>query len=84
MKEVSIYSTPTCHFCHIAKDFFKENNIPYTEYDVSVDMAKRQEIVKLSGQMGVPVITIDNDLIVGFNEPRLRELLGVSDMQQAA
>lgn len=84
MKEVSIYSTPTCHFCHIAKDFFKENNIPYTEYDVSVDMAKRQEIVKLSGQMGVPVITIGNDLIVGFNEPRLRELLGISDLQQAA
>lgn len=77
MKEVSIYSTPTCHFCHLAKDFFKENNIAYTEYDVSVDMEKRNEVVKKSGQMGVPVITIGNDLIVGFNEPRIRELLGV-------
>ena len=64
MKEVSIYSTPTCHFCHIAKDFFKENNIPYTEYDVSVDMAKRQEIVKRSGQMGVPRLTRGG---LGFN-----------------
>lgn len=77
MKEVSIYSTPTCHFCNLAKDFFKENNIAYTEYDVSVDMDKRNEVVKKSGQMSVPVITIGNDLIVGFNEPRIRELLGV-------
>lgn len=77
MKEVSIYSTPTCHFCNLAKEFFKENNISYTEYDVSVDMDKRAEIIKRSGQMGVPVITIGNDLIVGFNEPRIKELLGV-------
>lgn len=77
MKEVSIYSTPTCHYCNMAKDFFKENNISYTEYDVSVDMDKRNEVVKKSGQMGVPVITIGNDLIVGFNEGRIRELLGV-------
>ncbi|OGI72553.1 NrdH-redoxin [Candidatus Nomurabacteria bacterium RIFCSPHIGHO2_02_FULL_38_15] len=77
MKNVSIYSTPTCHFCHMAKDFFKANNINYTEYDVSVDVDKRNEVIKKSGQMGVPVITIDNDLIVGFNEPRIRELLGL-------
>lgn len=77
MKEVTIYSTPTCHFCHLAKDFFNENNIKYTEYDVSVDMEKRQEIIKRSGQMGVPVITIDNDLIVGFNEPAIRQILGL-------
>jgi glutaredoxin-like YruB-family protein len=77
MKDVKIYSTPTCHYCNMAKDFFKENNVAYTEYDVSVDMDKRNEVVKKSGQMGVPVITIGNDLIVGFNEPRIRELLGV-------
>jgi len=77
MKNVSIYSTPTCHFCHMAKDFFKANNINYTEYDVSVDVDKRNEVIKKSGQMGVPVITIDNDLIVGFNEIRVRELLGL-------
>lgn len=77
MKEVSIYSTPTCHFCNLAKDFFKENNIAYTEYDVSVDIDKRNEVVKKSGQMGVPVITIGHDLIVGFNESKIRELLGM-------
>lgn len=77
MKEVSIYSTPTCHYCNLAKEFFKENGVNYTEYDVSVDMEKRNEIIKRSGQMGVPVITIDHDLIVGFNEARLRELLGL-------
>ena len=77
MKEVAIYSTPTCHFCNLAKEFFKENNIKYTEYDVSIDMAKREEIIKRSGQMGVPVITVGYDLVVGFNEPRLRELLNI-------
>ena len=84
MKPVSIYTTPTCHFCELAKEFFAENNVSYTTYDVSTDMAKRTEMVTKSGQMGVPVITIGNDLIVGFNEPRIRELLGITDMQQAA
>ena len=77
MKNVTIYSTPTCHFCHMAKDFFKENNIAYTEHDVAKDMAKRQEMVTKSGQMGVPVIIIDNELIVGFNKPQISALLGV-------
>lgn len=61
----------------MAKDFFKENNIAYTEHDVASDMAKRQEMVTKSGQMGVPVIIIDNELIVGFNKPQISELLGV-------
>jgi len=78
MKEVQIYSTPSCHFCHLAKDFFKENNIAYTEYDVAVDMDKRKELVEKSGQMGVPVIIIGGDLVVGFNKPKVAELLGVS------
>lgn len=77
MKNVTIYSTPTCHFCHMAKDFFKENNIAYTDYNVATDMAKRQEMMQKSGQMGVPVILIDNDLIVGFNKPQIAQLLGL-------
>ena len=77
MKNVTIYSTPTCHFCHMAKDFFKENNIAYTDYNVATDMAKRQEMVQKSGQMGVPVIIIENDLIVGFNKPQISSLLGL-------
>ena len=78
MKPVAIYTTPTCHFCNLAKEFFTEHNVQYSTYDVSVDMAKRTEMVTKSGQMGVPVITIGNDLIVGFNEPRIRELLGIT------
>jgi glutaredoxin-like YruB-family protein len=72
---VSIYTTPVCHFCHAAKDFFKENNIAYTEYDVAADADRRQEMIDLSGQMGVPVIRIKEDLIIGFDEPKVRELL---------
>ena len=74
---VTIYSTPTCHFCHAAKDFFAENKIPFTDYNVATDLAKRKEMVEKSGQMGVPVITIGNELIVGFDQDRLKELLAV-------
>lgn len=78
MKNVTIYSTPACHFCHMAKEFFKANNVAYTEYDVAADMEKRKEMVDKSGQMGVPVIQIENDLIVGFNKPVISNLLGIS------
>jgi glutaredoxin 3 len=74
-KQVTIYSTPTCHFCHAAKDFFSANHVAFTEYNVASDLQKRKEMVEKSGQMGVPVITVDNELIVGFDEDRLRELL---------
>jgi glutaredoxin 3 len=73
--KVTIYSTPTCHFCHAAKDFFAENGVLFSEYDVAKDLEKRKEMIQKSGQMGVPVITVGNDLIVGFDEPRLRQLL---------
>lgn len=74
---VTIYTTPTCHFCHAAKDFFNENKIAFTEYDVARDLAKRQEMVQKSGQMGVPVIYIGDKLTVGFDEKQLRELLSL-------
>ncbi len=77
MKNVTIYSTPTCHFCHLAKDFFKEKNIAYTEYDVMSNLEKRQEMVEKSGQMGVPVILIDNEVIVGFDKPEISKTLGL-------
>ncbi|MEX0910483.1 MAG: glutaredoxin domain-containing protein [Candidatus Paceibacterota bacterium] len=76
-KKVEIYSTPTCHFCHAAKDFFKENNIQFTDYDVATDSAKREEVVQRSGQMGVPVIFIDDEMVIGFDEPKIKELLGL-------
>lgn len=76
-KTVTIYSTPTCHFCQLAKEFFKENNIPFTEYDVAADLEKRQEMITKSGQMGVPVIFVGEEMTVGFDQPRLASLLGV-------
>ncbi len=77
-KIVTIYSTPTCHFCHMAKDFFKEKGIAYTDYDVRSDLAKRQEMIQKSGQMGVPVIFVGDELIVGFDKERLASSLGVT------
>ena len=75
--QVTIYSTPTCHFCHAAKEFFDANHVQYTDYNVATDLAKRKEMVEKSGQMGVPVITIDKNLIVGFDEERLKDLLHI-------
>lgn len=77
MKKVTIYSTPTCHFCHAAKEFFKKNNIAFTDYDVSTDQAKRAEMIEKSGQMGVPVIFVDNEMTVGFNESTLKRMLNM-------
>lgn len=77
MHKVTVYSTPTCHFCHLAKDYFKENNIAFVDYDVSVDMEKRQEMINISKQLGVPVILVDNNAFVGFNKPKIAELLGL-------
>jgi len=77
MQHVTIYSTPTCHFCHQAKEFFDEKGVQYTNYDVSVDAAKRQEMIQLTGQLGVPVIVIDGAVSVGFDRNRLAAKLGV-------
>jgi len=77
MKNITIYSTPSCHFCHMAKDFFNENNIAYTEYDVAADLEKRKEMVEKSGQMGVPVIIIGDELTVGFDRPKIASMLGL-------
>lgn len=77
MKNVTIYSTPFCHFCHMAKDFFKANNVAYTEYDVASNLEKRKEMMEKSGQMGVPVIVIGDELIVGFDKPEIAKMLGL-------
>ncbi len=74
---VTIYSTPTCHFCHMAKDFFNANNVQFSDYDVAGDIEKRKEMVTKSGQMGVPVIFVGDQMTVGFDEARLRELLEI-------
>jgi glutaredoxin 3 len=76
-KSVTIYSTPTCHFCEMAKEFFTQNNVPYTEHNVAADMERRQEMIDKSGQMGVPVILIGDELIVGFDKEKIAAAVGV-------
>lgn len=76
-QSVTIYSTPTCHFCHMAKDFFTENHVQFTDYNVATDLDKRKEMIEKSGQMGVPVIYVGDEVVVGFDEDRLRDLLKI-------
>lgn len=77
MKKVLIYSTPTCVYCNMAKDFFKKKGVQFTDVNVGSDMEKRKEMIEKSGQMGVPVIDIGGDIIVGFDEPAISKLLGI-------
>jgi len=85
-KTVKIYSTPTCHFCQMAKDFLKEKGIAYTEFDVAHDLERRQEMIQKSGQMGVPVIFIGDpsnpsgqgEMIVGFDQEKMAAALGIT------
>ncbi len=78
MAQVTIYSTPTCVYCNAAKAFFKEKGVAYTEHNVAADAEKRKEMIDKSGQMGVPVIDIDGQLVIGFNQPKIKQLLGIS------
>jgi len=75
MKKILIYSTPTCPYCKMAKAFFQKQNIAYTDFDVSVDADKADEMVKKSGQMGVPVIDIGGKIIIGFEQKEIEEAL---------
>jgi len=76
--QVTIYSTPNCHFCHAAKEFFGEHGVKYEDVDVASDLERRKEMIDMTGQMGVPVIRIGDDVVVGFDETKLRELLQVA------
>ncbi len=79
MKKVTIYSTATCMYCKMAKDFFNERNIKYEEFDVGNDLEKRREMMEKSDQMGVPVIQVGKEIIVGFNKALLSELLKIKN-----
>ncbi len=76
--KVFVYSTPTCPYCHMAKDFFNKHNVKYTDYDVSSDEKKAQEMIKKSGQMGVPVIDIDGKIIIGYDLPAIKKALAMN------
>ena len=80
--QIKVYSTPTCHFCHMIKDFLQENNITYEDIDVSTNETKAKEMIDKTGQMGVPVtiITKDDgkeDVIIGFSQNKLKKILEI-------
>jgi glutaredoxin-like YruB-family protein len=77
MAKVKVYSTPTCPWCHKAKEFLKENNIEFEDINVADDEKARNEMVEKSGQMGVPVIDIDGTVIVGFDVEKIKSALKI-------
>jgi glutaredoxin 3 len=78
MKKVIIYSTPTCVYCKMAKDFLTKRNVPFTEADVLADMKAREEMFNKSHQKGVPVIDVEGEIFVGFNRTELEAALGLA------
>lgn len=74
---VEIYSTPTCHFCHMAKDWFAAHGVSYQDHNVATDLEKRKEMVEITGQLGVPVIKIGNEVMVGFNPDHMAKILNI-------
>lgn len=77
IKKITIYSTPTCVYCKMTKEFLQKNNIPYEELNVAEDEKAREEMVQKSNQLGVPVIDIDGEIFVGFNRAELEKALGL-------
>jgi glutaredoxin-like YruB-family protein len=73
--EIKIYSTPTCPYCTMAKQYISSKGKSYENIDVSADQDKAQEMVKLSGQMGVPVIVVDGTIVTGFDKSKLDDLI---------
>lgn len=73
---IKIYTTPTCAFCKMAKEYLKSKNLSYEEYDVSRDIPRQKEMIEKTGQLGVPVIEIDGKIVIGFDKPKLNQLLG--------
>jgi len=76
-KKVMIYSTPGCPFCNMAKKFLKDNNVDFEDSDVSTDRTKAQEMIQKSGQMAVPVLDINGEIIVGFDKEKIRKAVGL-------
>jgi glutaredoxin-like YruB-family protein len=75
--KVIVFSTPTCSYCNMAKQYFRQKNVKFTDIDVSRDQAAARDMVRRTGQMGVPVINIGSQYIVGFNRPKIDQLLGL-------
>lgn len=75
--KVTIFTTPSCVYCKMTKDFFAKNNIKYEEKNVATDMQAREEMLDKSQQLGVPVIEIDDTIIIGFDKKNLEMALGL-------
>lgn len=75
---VKVYSTPTCPYCRMAKEFLKENRIPFKDINVAADEQARTEMVEKSGQLGVPVIDISGQIIVGFDKAAMKKALKIA------
>jgi glutaredoxin 3 len=73
--DIKVYSTPTCPYCHMAKDYLKSKQVDFTAIDVSADRAGLDEMVKVSKQMGVPVIVVDGKVVVGFDKTKIDSLI---------
>ncbi len=76
-KNVKIYSTPTCPWCARTKQFLKENNIAFEDMDISLNQAAAEEMIQKSGQMGVPVLDIGGEIILGFDKEKIKKALGL-------
>ena len=74
---VKVYSTPTCPYCFMAKDFLKQNGIHFEDINVAQDHEAAHQMIEKSGQMGVPVIEIDGKMIVGFDREAIKKALGI-------
>lgn len=80
---IKVYSTPSCPYCKLAKDYLNEKGLAFVEINVADDAEMAKEVVKLSGQMGVPVIDIDGQIIVGWNKSALEEVLAMKPQMAA-
>lgn len=75
--KVKVFSTPTCPYCYMAKAYLKEKNVDFEDIDVSMNQKQAVEMVKKSGQMGVPQLWINDEVVIGFNKPVIDQLLAL-------
>lgn len=81
-KNVIIYSTPSCHYCQKAKDLFTQYGVTYTEHNVVIEHDKRTEMIQKSGQLGVPVILIGDQMILGFDKEAIMKSLNIKEKDE--
>jgi glutaredoxin 3 len=77
--KVIVFSTPTCSFCNAAKRYFRERNVRFTDVDVSRDQSAARDMMRRTGQKGVPVIMINNRPIIGFDRPKINQMLNLKN-----